>query len=184
MILSDIRIGASEAEGRGILLKNGDVMNGVVKEVRDNTLVTESDLGRLDLSFAQVEVVQFGGDYAPVKAAGRVRLRNGAAIHLASFHCDGTELTGKSDVLGDVKIPATALSELIFDPLPLRTLPPVQELRKQPNGAVKVGDAVRRDWRLETTFCFLIVIVIETGGRIGNAAAASRGAVPYVHLVL
>ncbi len=132
MILSDIRIGASEAEGRCILLKNGDVMNGVVKEVRDNTLVTESDLGRLDVSFAQVEVVQFGGDYAPVKAAGRVRLRNGAAIHLASFHCNGTELTGKSDVLGDVKIPATALSELIFDPLPLRTLPPVQELPKPP----------------------------------------------------
>ncbi len=114
MILSDIRVGSWELEGRGIVLKNEDTMYGVVKEVRDTTLVTESDLGRLDLSFAQVEVVQFGGDVAPVKAAGRARLRNGTAIHLANFHCDDTELTGKSEVLGDVKIPATALERIVL----------------------------------------------------------------------
>ncbi len=129
-MFSDIRIGAPVAEGRMVVLRNGDIFNGEIKELNNSKLTTESDVGPLDFSPAQIQVIQFGGEYAPVKAAARARLRGGAVIHLDSFRYDNQGVSGRSAVLGEVKIPKPALEELIIDPLPLRKIMPLQERKK------------------------------------------------------
>ena len=64
----------------------------------------------------RVSSVEFGGTATPAKAAGRLRMRDGAVFHVDEFVFDADSISGKSAVLGEMKFPVTDISELIISP--------------------------------------------------------------------
>lgn len=112
------RVGAEP--GAITALANGDATPGAPKELRDGQLSLETELGPLDLALEKVHSVDFGAAAQPEKAAARLRLVDGGAIHVSSFRWDGQEITAHSAVLGDLRLPVKAVSELIYDPAPIR----------------------------------------------------------------
>ena len=111
-------------------LANGDATPGAPKELRDGQLLIETELGPLDLALEKVHSVDFGAAAQPEKAVARLRLVNGGAIHVSSFRWDGQEISAHSATLGDLRLPVKAVSELIYDPAPIRA--PVVAAAKKP----------------------------------------------------
>jgi hypothetical protein len=98
-------------------------------KMQDGKYVVESEAGPLDLPLEKVQAVEFGGVMAPEQAAGRIRLADGDAVNVDSFRWDGKELAAHSAILGDLHLAAGVVSELIFDPTPVR--PPRTPLAKK-----------------------------------------------------
>ncbi len=99
-------------------LANGDAVSGAPKELRDGKLLVGSEIGELELPVEKVQAVEFGGALQPEKSAGRIRLADGSAINVDTFRWDGHELVAHSATLGDLRLSAGAVSELIYDPAP------------------------------------------------------------------
>lgn len=114
---------AGAEPGAITVLANGDTTPGTPKELRDGRFSIDSELGPLDLPQEKVHSVDFATAAEPEKAAARLRLVDGGALHVDAFRWDGQEITAHSVTLGDLRIPAKALSELVYDPAPMR--PPI-----------------------------------------------------------
>lgn len=149
-ILSNIWIGpwsgelphAATTDAATTALVNGDAAAGLPKAMHDGKLTIESDLGELDLPFEKALAIDFGGPLEPRHAAARIRLADGTAINVDQFNWNGMQLVAHSPVLGDLRLPANAASELIFDPAPARAPLPVDTKKVaqkiQNNGIVPV----------------------------------------------
>ncbi len=114
-------------------LTNGDVAMGAPKDFRDGKLLLESEIGPLELPMDRVLAVEFGGTLSSKPAHARVRLTDGCAISLETFHWEGGQLIARSEVLGDLQIPAKLISELVLAPSPPRTpkTPPVKQVAQE-----------------------------------------------------
>ena len=108
-------------------LANGDVAMGVPTALRDGTYRIETDIGQLELPEEKVNAIEFGGPMAPKKHAARVRMTNGCALNLESFTFDGDSLSARSDILGELRLPASVVTELVFNPAPVRPPHPTVE---------------------------------------------------------
>ena len=123
-ILSNLWIGpwsgdlpqTTAADEGGTALANGDVVPRVPKAMHEGKFTIESELGDLDLPVEKALAVDFGGAIDEQRAAARIRLADGSAVNVDAFHWDGHELAAHSLVLGEVRLPAEAVHELIFDP--------------------------------------------------------------------
>ena len=99
-------------------LSNGDAAPDVPARWQDGKFTIETAAGPLELPLEKVQAVEFGGVMTPEKSAGRIRLADGCAVNVDGFRWDGKELAAHSAVLGDLRLGAGAVSELIFDPAP------------------------------------------------------------------
>ena len=99
-------------------LANGDSVHCAPTAYRDGTFVLESDVGTLDVPSEKVVSIDFGGAMETAKVAARIRLGDGSVVHVDAFQWDARELTAHSAILGDLRVPAAAVSELIFHPAP------------------------------------------------------------------
>ena len=146
MILSNLWVGPWDGElprpGEGVppvtALANGDVAPSAPAKVRDGKFIVESEADSLELPVEKVQAVEFGGVMAPEHAAARVRLADGCAVNVDSFHWDGKNLAAHSATLGDLRLAAGAVSELIFDPAPVRAprMPVAKKLAQKSDAEV------------------------------------------------
>ena len=143
-ILSNLWIGPWNGElpriGAGVpaatALSNGDAAPGAPEKWHDGKFLVETAAGPLELPLEKVQAVEFGGAMAPERAAARIRLADGCAVNVDGFRWDGKELAAHSAILGDLRLAAGAVSELIFDPAPVRApRGPVAKKLAQKTGA-------------------------------------------------
>ncbi len=102
------------------ILANGDVAAGAPTSLTDGNWRLESEIGPLDVPVEKVQAVEFGGEMQPATTAGRLRLVDGSALLVDRFQWTGAELSAHHAIFGDLKIPANAVSELIYNPPPVR----------------------------------------------------------------
>jgi hypothetical protein len=127
MLLTDITIMPWSGElprfgnnGPVTVLANGDVTASLPTSLTDGRWRVESEIGPLDLASDKVQAVEFGGEMQPTKAVGRLRLVDGSALLVDRFQWTGGELTAHHAGFGDLRLSASAVSELIYDPAPAR----------------------------------------------------------------
>jgi hypothetical protein len=116
-------------------LDNGDVAPGTPKTMHDGKLTIDSILGELDLPMEKALAVDFGGAMDTPPSPARVRLADGTAVNVERFQWDGHELTAHSAAFGDLRLPAEAVHELIYDPAlphPPAAPPPKKVAQKDP----------------------------------------------------
>ncbi len=109
-----------------VSLENGDTAAGHLKEVRNDKVFVESDVGLISFPMTKVQAIEFGGTPHPENAPARVHLRDGSTVHLDRYQWDGEKLTGHSTLLGDVTIPRASIAELIVQPPPARFPSPLR----------------------------------------------------------
>lgn len=122
-----------------VALINGDVVRGTPRELRDGTLIIDSELGELKIPVEKIVSVDFGTTRSGDHAAGRVRLHGGDILHLDDFHWDGRELIGRSPLAGSIRLKREEIAELVFDPAPLPPRPTSETNKAVPPGRGKLG---------------------------------------------
>jgi hypothetical protein len=117
-------------------LANGDATAGAPKELRDGKLSLETEIGPLDLPADKVLAIDFGGAPQPERAAARLRMTDGSVINLDAFRWQNRELVAHSATLGDLRLAAAVVSELVFDPAPPRppAVAPAKKLAQKREG--------------------------------------------------
>ncbi len=126
VVLSNLWVGpwsgelprAGEGTPAATALSNGDAAPDVPDKWQDGKFTVETAAGPLELPLEKVQALEFGGVMTPEKAAGRIRLADGCAMSVDGFRWDGKELAAHSAILGDLRLGAGVVSELIFDPAP------------------------------------------------------------------
>jgi hypothetical protein len=117
-------------EGPAMALANGDMAETVPVEMRDGKLLLNAAGTELEVPLDRVQAIGFGGKPDPGTSAGRLRLASGDSVAVDAFHFSEGTITAHSPVLGDVKLSAEALRELVFDAAPVR-FPSVAEKKKK-----------------------------------------------------
>ena len=152
VILSNLWVGpwsgemprAGDGTPAATALRNGDAAPAAPDKWQDGKFIVETAAGPLELLLEKVQAVEFGGVMTPEKAAGRIRLADGCAVNVDGFRWDGKELAAHSAVLGDLRLAAGVVSELIFDPAPARPprTPVAKKLAQKNNaGAPQAAEA-------------------------------------------
>jgi hypothetical protein len=135
VILSNVRVlpwdgelpSPSSDAAASTLLKNGDVTPHAPTELRGGKFHIESEIGSIEVPADGVMAIKFGGALAPEKVAGRIRLVDGSVMNVDTFRWDHGELTAHSAALGEMRVPAAAVAELVYDPTPVRAPDIAQE---------------------------------------------------------
>ena len=122
-----------EGTPAAVALSNGDAAPGTPFKAEGGKFFVETEAGAFELPLEKVQAVEFGGVMTPEKAPARLRLADGGVLSVEAFRWDGRELTARSATLGDLRLPAAAVSELIFNPAPLRPprMPPAKALAQK-----------------------------------------------------
>jgi hypothetical protein len=111
--------------GPTTVLANGDVATGVPLSLTDGLWRLESEIGPLELPAGKVQAIEFGGVMQPAPAVAKIRLVDGSALLVDRFQWSGSEFSAHHATFGDLAIPVAAVSELIYNPSPVR--PPTME---------------------------------------------------------
>lgn len=136
VVISDIWVGPwngelpKPGEPPTVALSNGDVAEALPKELKNGKLVVDPGGGDLELPVEKVDCITFGAAPEPTAAPGRLRLAGGDTVSVESFRFAGGELTAKSKTLGDVRLPAKSIRELVFDAAPA-TFPMIIDPKKK-----------------------------------------------------
>lgn len=111
-----------------VALSNGDTSPGEIRTVAEGKATVSTEVGEFELPLERITTVEFGGAPSTEKSAARLRLQDGATIHLTEFHWESDTLSAKSPALGDLKLAAADVAELILAPTVLRlpVAPPVK----------------------------------------------------------
>jgi hypothetical protein len=121
-----------------ILFGNGDFTFGSVTGARDGKFSIASESGPIELAFENVQSIDFGGEPVPQRAAARIRLPDGSSLNLDTFRFVGRQLTALTQTLGELRLPAGVLSELILDP----PLPhPPHAIAEKPSASISAPPA-------------------------------------------
>ncbi len=123
---------------------NDDIATGANSGFRDGKFLIPSEVGLLEVAPEKVKFIEFGGAMEPQEARGRIRLVDGSMLSVDQFQWDGSELAAHSAILGDLRLPADALAELIYQPKPLRPPPVLRKNETEKRGARVPGGAVLR----------------------------------------
>ena len=122
-VLSNVRIAPWNGEestvgttGPTTVFANGDVSASEPSKFSEGRFHLESEAGLLEVPAERIAAVRFRGEPSPVRAAGRVRLHDGTVINVESFRWDGNELTARGLNVGEFRLAAEEVRELVFDP--------------------------------------------------------------------
>jgi hypothetical protein len=110
------RLAAEKRSRDTIYLRNGDIVEGVVNSLKEQTLQIESAKKEVSIALEKVAVIAFNTDLVRLQRAkrihGRLVLDNGSRLTLASIQADQHQITGKTLFGGDVTIPIGRLVAL------------------------------------------------------------------------
>ena len=97
-------------------LSNGDAAPGTPKAIQDGKLAMEGEVGAFEIPVEKVQEVDFGGKMSSEPTPTRLRFADGTVVNVDQFQWDGQGLTAHSPTLGDLRLPAGVIHEIIFNP--------------------------------------------------------------------
>ena len=122
-VLSNVRIAPWNGEeptagtvGPTTVFANGDVSAGEPSAFSEGRFHLESEAGPLEVPAERIAAVRFRGEPSPARNAGRIRLHDGTVLNVESFRWDGSELTARGLNIGEFRLAASEIRELVFDP--------------------------------------------------------------------
>ncbi len=115
----------------GTILINGDVASEPAVGFQNGRFLLESEIGPIEVVREKVQLIHFGGAPLPEpRPVACVVLTNGSSLQLSSFSWENGELAAKNVFLGDLRLPAAIIAELIYSPSLIET--PVVLPEKKP----------------------------------------------------
>lgn len=119
-----------------VALANGDEVQGKVEGATPAALKVASDVGALELPTERLTMIDLGGPPVERRNATRVHLAGRGTLTVTAWKIEDGLLTGRSEVLGEMKVPLKAVQELVFatPPAPAAAVPPALPL-PPPGGA-------------------------------------------------
>jgi hypothetical protein len=100
-------------------LTNGDAATGAPLSLTGGVWKFGNATGAPDVPVERVQSIEFGGEMRPAQAAGRLRLVDGSSLLVDRFEWKGGEWSAHHALCGEIRVPASAASELIFNPSPM-----------------------------------------------------------------
>lgn len=97
-----------------VLLANGDEAQGTVTGATGEALQMDSDIGPLTLEMGRLSLVDFGGTATETRGGTRLRLAGRGSLMVSTYSIANNTLTCQSEILGELKMPLSALQELNF----------------------------------------------------------------------
>jgi hypothetical protein len=101
-----------------VALANGDEVQGKAELATPTTLKVTSDVGALELPMERLTMIDLGGAPVERRAGTRVHLAGQGTLTVSAWKLEGGMLTGRSEVIGDVKVPLKAVQEIVFATAP------------------------------------------------------------------
>jgi hypothetical protein len=105
---------APDALSHTILLANGDETRGTVESITAEEAKIESEAGAIEIPTARLIALDFGGAPGARSRGTRLRLADWGALTAKSFRVEKDEVIGQSDLLGEFKLPRSAVREIVF----------------------------------------------------------------------
>jgi hypothetical protein len=122
-VLSNVRIAPWNGEestagamGPTTVFANGDISASEPSKFSEGRFHLESEAGLLEVPAERIAAVRFRGEPSAARAPGRVRLHDGTVINVESFRWDGKELVARGLNIGEFRLAAEDVRELVFDP--------------------------------------------------------------------
>jgi hypothetical protein len=97
-----------------ILLANGDETRGTVGSLTADAATIDSEAGPIEIPTARLIALDFGGASSARSQGTRLRLADWGALTAKSFRVEKDEVIGQSDLLGEFKLPRSAVHEIVF----------------------------------------------------------------------
>ena len=130
-------------EADRLLLANGDEAFGKILSATPPIVQIDSDLGPLDIPISRLTMAEFNAPSPELPAGLRIRLIDQSLISLTTYHLENDSLTCQSPLLGEIKIPLSSLSEIVFDrPQPPTPTAPPKPLPIAPNPRPQNGQII------------------------------------------
>ncbi len=99
-----------------LALANGDETAGILESATSTELRLQCDVGKLDIPVGRALMAEFGGAPQPPAVGIRLHLAGKGTITVDSLQVADGRVTCHSSAAGDLVFPATALSEIVFQP--------------------------------------------------------------------
>lgn len=97
-----------------ISLINGDETPGTIESTTPEKIRVRYDGGDVDLPLNRTQMIEFAGPPVAPAPGTRLRLTGGGVLTVQSFTLAGGIVSCRSTLLGDVKFPVAALSEIAW----------------------------------------------------------------------
>jgi len=105
---------APDALPHAILLANGDETRGTVGSLTAELAKIDSEAGAIEIPTARLVALDFGGAPSTRSRGTRLRLTDWGALTAKAFSVEKGEVTVQSDLLGEFKLPRSAVREIVF----------------------------------------------------------------------
>ena len=105
---------AGAAADDSVLLANGDEAQGTVSAATAEAVRIESAVGALDVPLKRLTMVEFGGRAAEAADGVRLRLSDRSVLTVSAYRIENETLICQSAVAGEIKLPLSAVQELVF----------------------------------------------------------------------
>lgn len=103
-----------------LALVNGDETQGEIVSATADTLTIKCDAGELDIPIARTLIADFASPPAAAKPGIRLRFAGKGALTVQSFKIENGKVVCQSANAGELSFPASALSEIVFQPNQVR----------------------------------------------------------------
>jgi hypothetical protein len=103
-----------------LALVNGDETQGEIVSATADTLTIKCDAGELDIPIARTLIADFASPSAAAKPGIRLRFAGKGALTVQSFKIENGKVVCQSANAGELSFPASALSEIVFQPNQVR----------------------------------------------------------------
>jgi len=105
----------TEKAGDVVMLANGDETPGTVQSIDDEMVRIDSDIGAMEIPSKRTRMIRMrAAEGKPSIHGARLRLANTGVITVSTYRIENGEITCRSDLAGDLKIPLSSLRELVF----------------------------------------------------------------------
>ena len=109
---------AADAPPDSVLLANGDEARGTVGGATPEAVQLESEVGPLDLPVPRLTAVEFGARAAESASGVRLRLSDRSVLTVSAYRIENETVICQSAVAGEIRLPLSAVQELVFAPAP------------------------------------------------------------------
>jgi hypothetical protein len=103
-----------------LALVNGDETQGEIVSATADSLRIKCDAGEIDIPIARTLIADFASKPAAAKPGIRLRFAGKGALTVQSFKIENGKVVCQSANAGELTFPASALSEIVFQPNQVR----------------------------------------------------------------
>ncbi len=123
-----------------VLLANGDETQGKIGSGTPEKVQMESEIGSLDMPVSRLTMLEFGGSVPEAAAGVRLRLSDRSVLTVSAYRIEKDTVVCQSAVLGEFKLPLSAVQEIVLGRLAL----PLAAAPGESSGGVREGVIIRR----------------------------------------